>query len=930
MQYQVQSMLRDQAPWQSFIQTHSNWKVLFDERTGMPHRAFGAPIQMNGLTPEAMAISFAQNNLEGYNVPYNELRFLNVTESNGYKHVLFEQEHDGLLVKDARADFKITHDGRLVLFGLDLHKNIDLSTNPELSESALINSATNGMSHVVGVDVKGYFILPVPNGGKYDYKKILEIDIHTEEDKIPGRFQTYVDVIDGTVYYRVNRIHSAGTGVLNVRSDVRTGRVFDPETDTPLPRLDAIIDGNLETTDADGDIDISITTPVSATFFLKGDWVDVRDNGITPTFVTTLDASSDTINLTSAFSVEGRAAYYHTDLIHNHMKQYLPNFSSLDVPLPCNIEITPHDCNAFYNISSINFYIGSGTCYSLAQLKSVVYHEYGHGINGRFYSSQGLFDMGSGGMNEGYADVWAFTITDDPILAPGTNPNDTTSSIRRYDQGPKIYPQDLIGQVHNDGEIVAGSIWDTYQYSGLTMDSLTKIWTQSWFGVPNGPDGTEGTIYRDVLIEMLMADDVPANGGDNDITNGTPNGAAILEGFNDHGISLLGISDLTHSPIESAAINTDITLLADVNVEYAQYFGQVTAHYQINGSGSWMTTPMTLTSGITFEGQIPAQPAGTIISYYVTLDDLNGLEAISQPFRVDEMDPVDRNLPYFILVGFNRLLIEDFDTQQGSWIEGLPTDQATTGQWIIDVPTPSYSGNGTEVQTGSQHTPGGIACAITGNAPSPNDGIGVNDIDGGQTTLQTPAFDLTNMTEPAISYYRWYTNSAGATPGTDFWEVFISNDGTNWIQIEDTRTTDASWRRNVIRVSDYVTPSANVSIQFVASDYAPGSLVEAAIDDLEIWELSGVGIEEEELSSLVLYPNPVKDQVSVDLELSMDTEVSYDVIDINGKTVLSGASNILNAGGHTLTIDTQKLAAGAYQFVIRMNGSSATKTFVKQ
>jgi len=930
MQYHIQSSLRAQTPWQSFLQSYPSWKVLFNERTGMPHRAFGSPIAVSGPTPEAMALSFFENNLEGYNVPLEELKFVSVIESNAYYRVLFHQEHDGFFVKDARADFKITKEGSLVLFGLEIHNNIELSTDPELTESALVNAAINGMSHVQDTEIKGYAILPMPAGGKYEYRKILELDILTEEEGVPGRFQTYVDAIDGTVLFRVNRIHTASaTGIINVRSDVRTGRVFEPETDNPLPRLDAIIDGLARTTDADGDIDFSITSPVSATFFLKGDWVDVRDNGVTPSYVTTLDSLTDTVNLTSAFSVEGRSAYFHTDLIHNHMKGYLPNFGGLDIPLTCNIEITPHQCNAFYDGSSINFYTAGAGCYSLAQLKDVVYHEYGHGINGRYYSSQGLFGMGSGGMNEGYADVWAFTITEDAILAQGNDPNDTSSVIRRYDQGPKIYPQDLIGQVHNDGEIIAGSVWDTYLYSGLSMDSLTAIWSQAFIEAADGIDGTEGTIYRDVLIDMLFADDVPANGGDNDITNGTPNSSAILEGFNDHGISLLGISDLTHVPVETAAINTDITLSADVNVEYASYFGQVTAHYQVNGTGPWMTTPLVLTSGITYEGQIPAQPSGTILSYYVTLDDVNGLEAISQPFRVDEIDPVDRNLPYFVMVGFNQLAIEDFDTQQGNWLEGLPGDQATTGQWIIDVPTPSYSGNGTEVQTGSQHTPGGIACAVTGNAPSPNDGIGVNDIDGGQTTLQTPDFDLSNYTDPAISYYRWYTNSAGATPGQDFWEVYISNDGSTWVQIEDSRTTDASWRRNVVRVSDYVTPTATVSIQFIASDYDPGSLVEAAVDDLEIWDLSGVGIEEEQFASLNLYPNPVSDVLTIDFELQTIANVSYQVIDLTGRVVISNAGSEMSTGSQSIVVKTDQLAAGAYQFVIQMDGASTTKSFVK-
>ena len=38
---------------------------------------------------------------------------------------------------------------------------------------------------------------------------------------------------------------------------------------------------------------------------------------------------------------------------------------------------------------------------------------------------------------------------------------DPTISVRRYDQDRKVYPQDLVGEVHADGEIIAGAFWDT-------------------------------------------------------------------------------------------------------------------------------------------------------------------------------------------------------------------------------------------------------------------------------------------------------------------------------------------------------------------------------------------------------------------------------------------------------------------------------------
>src|SRR5690606_35935622 len=102
-----------------------------------------------------------------------------------------------------------------------------------------------------------------------------------------------------------------------------------------------------------------------------------------------------------------------------------------------------------------NFYAASG-CPSFAEIYDIIYHEYGHGINASFYSDMGKGRMFNGALNEGHADVWGMSITKDKVLGKGAM-GGTTSSIRRYDGAPKVYPQDIKGEVHADGEIIAGA-----------------------------------------------------------------------------------------------------------------------------------------------------------------------------------------------------------------------------------------------------------------------------------------------------------------------------------------------------------------------------------------------------------------------------------------------------------------------------------------
>ena len=79
----------------------------------------------------------------------------------------------------------------------------------------------------------------------------------------------------------------------------------------------------------------------------------------------------------------------------------------------------------------------------------------------------------NGAMAEGYADLWGMTITLDPILGKGFS-GGTTTYVRRYDIDPKVYPEDLVGEVHADGEIICGAWWDygvaTRRYYGAMRD----------------------------------------------------------------------------------------------------------------------------------------------------------------------------------------------------------------------------------------------------------------------------------------------------------------------------------------------------------------------------------------------------------------------------------------------------------------------------
>jgi hypothetical protein len=131
-------------------------------------------------------------------------------------------------------------------------------------------------------------------------------------------------------------------------------------------------------------------------------------------------------------------------------------------------------------------------------------------------------------------------------------------------------------------------------------------------------------------------------------------------------------------------------------------------------------------------------------------------------------------------------------------------------------------------------------CWVTGQGTA-GGGVGAADVDGGTTTLLSPVFDLSAMTRPTVSYWRWYSNDEGSSPSADTFVVDITGNGTTWVNVESVGPTgveaSGSWFYHEFLAGDLVSLTSTVQLRFVASDLGAGSIVEAAIDDLQIRDL---------------------------------------------------------------------------------------------
>ena len=923
--YQYQ--LRTQPNWQNFLLEHGTWYVHFNEANGKPHYAFGKPILVPGINPVEKAEYFIQHNLEGFGIPANDLELVAITSNEHFNQVFFSQDHEGKDVLFSRLSVKLTLDGKVIGFGTDVHNHIQV-------EEATLSASEGSAAAMVGLtenieSVEGnseVMILPLPNytSKETTFRPVYEVTVSTiDDDRIPSIYLTYVDAIDGTIHMRRNLVcHSEsappGSASITVTDDLSLSQPYDPETNSALANMEVSQGANTYFTDGSGFLDG--LNPGNATFRMRGLWSEVFSGGTTPSFTTNLTNGTNAIDWGNNANSKESSAFYHVNIIHDYMKTKFPSFTDMDNALTTNVDVSG-SCNAFYDGNSINFYQEGAGCNSYALVADVVYHEYAHGINDKYYQSQSAFWQ-NGAMGEGYADIWAMGITNNPILGEGNSQSSPEDFIRRYDIDPKIYPQDLVGQVHADGEIIAGAWWDLGQNFG-DLQQMMDLYAATYDALITGFDGNEGEVFVDILVEALLIDDSPANGGDNDITNGTPNDLDIINAFDAHGITLLSNASLSHSPVEAhndEAIEIDVT----VTVEYPWALNDAIMAYRLNDGTAWTTVSLPNIGGNVYSASIPAQQNGTIVAYYVALENLNGTLANVQPIAADLAEP---NVPYYILIGYEQNRIEDFDNFQATdWEEGLPSDNNSTGTWTIDIPTGSFSADGVMVQTDADHTSGSgnIACAITGNASDESAALGENDVDDGHTTLVSTSLDLTAFENPAISYWRYYTNSppSGANPGQDWWQVLVSDDGSNWVFVENTKVSDPSFRRVAFRVLDYVDLTDNVSLKFIASDsthagsplqFEGGSLVEGALDDLEVWELSDPdGIAETEIADLRIYPNPSSGLMNITMNLESSTVLNLEVITILGSKVHSSTQD-LASGKQTFEIDLSGIADGIYQ-----------------
>lgn len=912
------------------------WITVADKLSGHFTDIYGAPIPADGHTLEEKANSIISQKLGDLGVNASQWKKIKAYDAPKASYVNYKQVINNHDVVFATMNFRFTKAGDLARIQMKNYGQPNAGTTPTISKEAAKKAAVSDINEitVTSAIIDGNWSwFPIPQAGGYVLHPAWHFTVKaTAKGSVPLVLTGYVDATNGTLLYRTNDVKETAFDV-TVKGMVYKNGTLNPATLEPLANLSVYDYSSFLTTDTAGHCsNLFSILPLNAEISLQGAWSTVIDDptGNTPFAIdyVTLGGSTFTYPAYAPASDRHVNAYYHVNRVHDFMKGYFPSFYDMDFSLPTNVDISSGTCNAYYNGTSINFFAADATCNSFAEIGDIIYHEYGHAISDHFYMNySGGSSLYNGALNEACSDIWALSITRNPVLGENSFTG-YGGFIRRYDRMPHVYPIDwtpgMYADPHYNGEIIAGCWWDVGVNIG-SVATMTKLFTDVYYDVPDGPDGTEGTIYQSILVDALMADD-----NDGDLTNGTPHYSQILAAFVKHGIYLEGESSIMHNEIDSAASNTAIPVSLSLLIDNPVYVHDVTVSYRANGTGSWLSLPLTA-SGITYTGNIPAQPMGTTVEYFFTIHDALGKPNAYFPIACNPALAAEQaNIPYQFGVGMVTRTNVNFQTTPTGWsIGNNPGDDATDGIWKVAIPVaspyamPPYNIN---CFPPHDHTTGTTTgkCLVAGWGAGPSGGSVVSD---GTTTVLTPSFDISTFNNPVIEYYRWFSNEEQDNVKNDPWIVQIRNTaGTTWQTVERTYQGELNWRRRIFPVSAFL-PASTTSIQlkFSASDSVLAtwndngqSVTTANVDDFFILD-KGVSAGVENITPLraEINPNPADNVLNVTLQENNNTG-SINLYDMSGKSLTTIR---IEQGNNKYAINTQDIAAGLYNVVIQTGKS---------
>jgi len=487
--------------------------VNFSNRTGTPRVVSGRLLAVKSADEAHVARQAidALEELYGIRTDEDELVLIKTTKSYSYSHTTFEQQYNDIPVW--RAGLAVHLDGARVVRKIngEFYRGIDCRTEPSLTDKDAEDIVLSFVSPNDETDLSVQQRLVIAPTDRF--RLSYEVKVFCRDPL--GLFVFLVDALNGEVlYFKNEMLFGRVTGNVYDESPEKT-----PLAKMPIRDLKVSQDGATYYSDADGYFDAE----GEVTALLEGPYCTALNEDTSQaswegdaTFVWDYSPMSTHFDEVSVF--------YHVNLIHAWFKEHL-EYEGMDFSIPVTVHYGDDMNNAMYSPSNNRIYLGDGTLKDPAHEADVVMHEYGHAV----VHNTASMDFASLTLDEGYADYFTCSLHDDPLLGEWWMP----PYLRNLDND-LVYPFDLVGESHHDGQIWSGALWDIRSMFGADVADRIALGTLFNYG-------SSAPSFLDARDAALDADEEYFDSEHQD---------AIVEIFSRRGISEVAIASWTLSEVE--------------------------------------------------------------------------------------------------------------------------------------------------------------------------------------------------------------------------------------------------------------------------------------------------------------------------------------------------------------------------------------------
>ncbi|MFC0187084.1 M36 family metallopeptidase [Fictibacillus aquaticus] len=449
-------------------------------------------VQAQVFDAKVKADDFLKKNAEKYKLhrDLSGLTYLNTIETKAATYVRYQQTVNGAPVFTKQVTVTLDRSGNALMAVSDYTPYTKIEeAKQKLAKNDAESKAAKHLGAAAGrwAQDKNEFGYTIENGTAVP---VYKVTLHAEEPF--GAWEVYVH---------------AGTGKVLKKKDLNqkvngTGQVFMPNPIESQGSVTGLADNNdADSAALNAQLKTVTLQGLSGNGKLTGQYVNIYSKSKT-------SSANHVFNYTRSDNrFEDVMVYYHLDTLQRYIQSI--GFNNINNrSITANVNTYKKD-NSFYSPSTKELTFGTGGVDD-AEDAGIIAHEYGHSIQDNQVPGFGNSAEG-GAMGEGFGDFLGATYEDaaapnsfgsacvgewDAISYSSSNP----PCLRRLDKN-KVYPRDVVNQVHADGEIWSQGLYDLA--GALGRDTATKLVLQShWSLTPNATfnDGARAIKQADQLL----------------------------------------------------------------------------------------------------------------------------------------------------------------------------------------------------------------------------------------------------------------------------------------------------------------------------------------------------------------------------------------------------------------------------------------------